>query len=107
MVGEAPILGLSLLVEDKINEIESGEESWRQLNVLNHTEFRVVLRVDRVGSGEDGRASIECANDASFSYRDSLLLHGFVKDCTRVVVHLVELIDTADTAIRKDQRTTL
>ena len=99
MVCKTAILSLCLLIEDEVDEVESGEQRRWELDVLNHTKLRVVLRVDRIGSGKDSCASVECADDTCFGNRDSLLFHGFVEDCARVIVHLVELIDAADAAV--------
>lgn len=66
MICQSPVRGFTLLVEHQIDEVKSGEESRRQLDVVDHGELRVVLGIDRVGCGQDSRSGIQGANNARF-----------------------------------------
>ena len=63
--------------------------------------------MNRVSSSKNGGSGVKSANDTGLSYGYSLLLHGFVEDHTRVIVHLVELIDATDASVREDKGATL
>jgi hypothetical protein len=58
---------------------------------------RVVSSTDRVSSGDDGAPGLERSDDAGLRNGDGLLLHGFVDGGAVSVVHLVELVDEANT----------
>mmetsp|Transcript_11512 Transcript_11512/g.37643 ORF Transcript_11512/g.37643 Transcript_11512/m.37643 type:complete len:644 (+) Transcript_11512:854-2785(+) len=100
-----PLVGrLVHLVEHEVNQVEAREQRGRQVDVVDDGSLRVVLGVDRVGGGEDGRARVERADDARLCDRDRLLLHRLVQDGARAVRHLVELVDAADAVVRQHER---
>mmetsp|Transcript_16612 Transcript_16612/g.50416 ORF Transcript_16612/g.50416 Transcript_16612/m.50416 type:complete len:211 (-) Transcript_16612:1135-1767(-) len=103
-----PLVGrLVHLVEHEVNQVEAREQRGRQVDVVDDGSLRVVLGVDRVGGGEDGRARVERADDARLCDRDRLLLHRLVQDGARAVRHLVELVDADDAAVGEDHRAAL
>jgi hypothetical protein len=53
MLRQPPIRGLIDLVKDEVQQIESRDESWRQIDISRNRQLWVILGVDRVGSGED------------------------------------------------------
>lgn len=106
MICETAVVRLCLLVQDQVNQVKSGEERGWQLDVLDDGEFGVILGMDRVSSGQDRGSGVQGANDTGFGNGDGLLLHGFVKNHTSVIIHFIELINAADTAIGKHQSTT-
>ena len=64
-----------------------------QLYVLHHGQLLVPARHAWVSSCQDGCAGIEGADDAGLGDGQGLLLHDLVQNGTRVVCHLVKLID--------------
>ena len=102
MVGESSVTSFVLLVKHKVNEIESGQQGWRKFNVVDDRHLWIILRVDWIGSSQDCCSSIQRTDDSSLGNRDSLLLHGLMKNYSGVVVHLIELINAADTSIREN-----
>lgn len=118
------------LVLDDAKDVEPRQDRLGELDVLTEGNCRVVAPADRVGSSDDGAAGLQRGDDASLRDGDALLLHGFVDggstgggdilsaSCLhRVrngaqyspvgVVHLVKLVDQADTLVRQDERPTL
>jgi len=90
------------MVKNQVNQVESGEESWRQFDVFNDWFLGVVFAFDGVRSGENSCSRVQGTDDTGFGDGDSLLLHGFVKDVSGVIVHFIEFIDAADTTVRKN-----
>jgi len=78
----------------------------RQLDVFDDGLLPVPLRIDGIGSGQDGRAGIELANHAGLGNAQSLLLHDLVQDGPSSVRHLVELVDAADSVVGQYQGST-
>lgn len=75
-----------------------------QLDVLDDGFVLVPLRLDRVGSGQDGGARVERADDAGLGDGERLLLHDLVQHGPRALVHLVELVNAAHTIVAQHQR---
>ena len=61
----------------------------------------------RIGSGEDRCSGVHSCLDASFGNGDRLLLHGLVDRHLIFLIHLVKLIDTANTVVCQHQSTRL
>ena len=57
---------------------------------------KVVPAVGRVGGRQDGGAGVERRHDAGLGDGDGLLLHDLVDGGAVGLVHLVELVDAAD-----------
>src|SRR5690242_12883816 len=100
MAGEPSVSLFVNAVEDQVNKIKPGEERWWEVDVLRYGKVDIVFRSDRVGGSKDGAAGIEGGDDTCFSNRHGLLFHNLMEYGTSRVRHLVELIDTAYTAIR-------
>ena len=107
MRGQLPIQRLHRLVQDEIDQIEARKQRGRELEVLHDGEIGVVARIDGVGRGEDRRARVERADNPCLGHRNRLLLHGFVENRPRGVVHLIELVDAADSLVAQHQRAAL
>ena len=105
MSGELAVGALVDAIKHQVHQIESAQQRWRQVNVLRYRQVWVVFRADRVGRSKNTRPGIERSDDTRFCDGDSLLLHHFVQDRTSRVGHLVEFVDTADTAIAEDEST--
>ena len=75
MVNNAPYLR----VQDEEDEVESGEQRVRQLQIFDDGFVFVPLRVDGISGRQNGSTGVERANDASFGDGQSLLLHHLVK----------------------------
>lgn len=58
MLSEPSVKSFVHLVENEIEEIESGNEGWREVDILGYGLGTVVLGADRVGSSEDGGSGI-------------------------------------------------
>lgn len=95
-----------MLVKQKEEQIKSGEESWRQINVLMGFQVEIVAAVLGVSCGEDGCPSVETSGDTGFSDGDCLLFHDFVDVGTVTFVHFIEFINSADTGVRKHESAT-
>ena len=63
MLGQSSIVGFVLWIEKKKDEIESGEERWRQLNIFDDRFRFVPLGFGGIRCCQDRRASIERADD--------------------------------------------
>mmetsp|Transcript_645 Transcript_645/g.1217 ORF Transcript_645/g.1217 Transcript_645/m.1217 type:complete len:225 (+) Transcript_645:775-1449(+) len=70
-------------------------------------ELLVVTAVDRVGCGEDGSSRIERGRDSSLGNRNGLLLHDLVDIGPVSLVHLVELINAANTRVCQNEGSSL
>lgn len=58
VLGQSPIAHLVNLVEDEVEQVESRDQSGRQVDVGGNGQFGVVPRVDGVGSCEDGSSGV-------------------------------------------------
>jgi len=86
-------------------QIETTHDRSAHLQVRSETLLSVVPSTDRIGRGEDRRASIEGGLDTCFGDGNGLLFHCFV-DCDLVGdVHLVKFVDRADSIVRKHEST--
>lgn len=107
MGSEARIILFVGSVENQEENIETREQSGRQVDILDRRFAGVIATVDRVSSGQDRGTCVESSCNTCLGDRDSLLFHDLV-NCRPVrLVHLVELIDTADTVISQNQRSSL
>ena len=107
MVGDYALSDTSVLlrlflVEHNEQQVETREQRVREADILADRLVAGIVAVDRVGSCDNRAAGVEAGVDAGLGNGNSLLLHHFVDSYSVVVVHLVELIDTDDTAIGKD-----
>ena len=106
-LGQALVFSRVDGVADDTENVETRQNGLGELNILTERHGAVVAATDRVGSGHDGTASLQCCDNTSLRDGDGLLLHCFVNRCTVLVVHLVELIDQASTPVSKHKSTTL
>ena len=100
VIRESSIGCLRLLIENKVNQVESWEEGWWHLHIFNNRHAWIVFRLDWICSCQDCGSCIEGANDTSLGDGNSLLLHGLMKNNSGVIIHFVELINAANTSIR-------
>ena len=107
VIGEATIVCIGLPIKDQIDQIKSREQGRWKPDVIDYGEFRVILGVNRVGGRKDCGPCIQGTDNTSFSNGYSLLLHGFMKDHASAVIHFVELVDAANTAVREHKSTAL
>lgn len=107
MGSEARIVLLVGSVENQKEDVETREQSGRQVDVLNRRFARVVATIDRVSGGQDRGTRVESGCDTGLGDGDSLLFHDLVNCCPVRLVHLVELIDTTDTVISQNQSSSL
>ena len=96
-----------LLVDDDEEEVETRHDWRADINVVAQGPRAIISTSERISCGQDRGTSIEGGVDASFCDRDGLLLHSFVDSNLILDIHLVELINTADSVIGKHQGTSL
>ena len=99
MPSDVEIVFITFLVTDDEEEIKSTHDRRRNINIVVKRASSVISAVDGIGSGQDRSTGIQGGMDTGLSDRDSLLLHGFVDSSLISRVHLIELIDTADTVV--------
>lgn len=87
------------IVFNDSEKVESGEDWISQVDVVVEIQRLVIVSVDRVCCCDDTAPSLETCDNASLRNGNSLLLHGFVNGRPVLVIHLVELVDQADTFI--------
>ena len=104
--GQLVVLVLVHFVTDDGEQVESRQDRVSQVHIIIEVELRLVNTADRVSGCNNRAASLERRNNTSLGDRDGLLLHGFVDRGSVLFVHLIELIDEADTLIGKDKRAT-
>lgn len=73
MSRQSPVTYFIDLVQHEVEQIESGDERWWEINVLGDGPLEVVLGADWVGSGENRGTGIECGDNPSLGDRNSLL----------------------------------
>ena len=101
------VIFIVLLINNDEEEVET-RHNWRaDINVVAQGPRAIISTSERISCGQDRGTSIERGVDASFCDRDGLLLHSFVDSNLIFDIHLVELIDTADSMIGKHQGTSL
>lgn len=105
--GKHLILFLVDFVTDDGEQVESGQDRVRQINVVIEIKLSLVDTTNRVSGSNNRTACLERRDDASFRYRNRLLLHRLVNRGSVLFVHLIELIDEADTFISEDKSATL
>ena len=112
-VNEGDVLGQPLVVvpgrsvEDEEEDVEPREKSGGKVDVLDGGDLGVVSTVERVGSSEDGGSSVESGSDSGFGDGDGLLFHDFVDGGSIRLVHLVELVDAADSIVGENESSSL
>ena len=99
------IIVVFLFVKDDEEQIETWHDRRRDVNVESERLGTVISSSERVGGGEDRGTRIKSGVDASLSNWNSLLLHGLVNSYLILDVHLIKLIDTANSVICKHQGT--
>ena len=103
MFCQFPVVGLIDAVENQVDEIETTEECWWEVDVLRHRQVRIVSATDWIGGGQDTGSGVQRRDDSRFGDGDGLLLHDFVQDRAGRIIHLVEFVDAADTAVGEDE----
>jgi hypothetical protein len=73
MFSELSIKNLVHLVEYKIQQVESGNECRRQVNVPSNRHFYVVFRPNWIGRSKNRGSCIKSGDNTGFGYRYSLL----------------------------------
>ena len=96
-----PVVG----VADDEDEIETGQNGRLEVDVLARCFEVVVSAEDRVGGGQNTRASVEDCGDTGLGDGDGLLLHLLLDGYTIFVTHLVEFVNANSTAISKHHGT--
>lgn len=95
-------LGICLIL-DNGKDIETREDRVSELNVVIEVAVNAIDSTNRVSSGNDGTAGLKLSNNTSFRDGDSLLFHSLVDTSSVLLVHLIELVNKADTFISKNE----
>lgn len=90
---------------DDAEYVETGENGLGELDVLLEGDSRVVAASDRVGGCYNRATRLESGYDTSFGNGDGLLFHGLVDRRSVGVVHLVKLVDEANTLVGEHEST--
>ena len=101
-----PVALLVMLILDDEDHVETRQDRFRQLDVLAEGNRAVVAATNGIGSCNNGTARLKRSDNAGLGDGNGLLLHGFVDRGTVLVVHLVEFVNAADTAVTQDESTT-
>jgi len=73
VLGKFAVKTFIYLIEHKIEQIKTGDESWRKIDVLGHREFRIVLGANRIGCSENGGSCVQGGDDAGLRNGNCLL----------------------------------
>lgn len=93
------------LILNHSQDIETRKDRIGQFNIVVKVAVNSVDSTNWVSSSDDGASGLELSDNTSLGDRDSLLLHGFVDTGSVLLVHLVELINQADTFISQYEST--
>ena len=65
MVGKSSVGGFVLFVQNQVDEVKSGQESWWKPDVVDDRELGVILTLDGVCGSKDGGTSVKSTDDTS------------------------------------------
>ena len=88
-----------LLVEDDEEQVETRHDRSTDVDVVAEGLRAVVSALHGIGCSQDGGSCIEGGMNARLGKRNSLLLHRFVDGHLVFKLHLVELINAANTMV--------
>ncbi len=106
-LGDPVVDHLVALVDQDEEQVEAGHDRCAHVDVVAERLAAIVLAVDRVGGGQDARASVQRGANARLGDADRLLFHGLVNGHLVLQVHLVELVDAADAVVGEHERARL
>ena len=69
------VCGVIDFVQHQVDEVKAGHQAGGQLDVVNHTDARIVAAAYRVGTCQHTGPGIQGGNDACLGYRHCLLFH--------------------------------
>ena len=104
---QSVIVVLADLVLNHCEQVESGEDGSGQVNVVIEVEGHVIGSFERVCGCDHTASGLETGVDTCFRNGDCLLFHGLVDGGSVLIVHLVKLIDQADSFVSQNQSTCL
>ena len=105
MSGDVEVILIFLLVKDDEEKIETRHNGGGDVHVVSKRFRAIVSASVGISSGQDRGTSVESGMDTSLGDRDGLLLHGLVNSNLILDIHLVELVNTADTVISEHEST--
>ncbi len=105
VLGHEFVLDFVGLVEEKEEEIETGEEGVGEVDVLVEGCGFVVAAVSWIGSCKNTGPSIQRRRYPCLRNTYRLLLHHLMYRGSIILLHLVKLVNTANAHIRHHQRT--
>ena len=94
-----PVHSLVAFIQYDEKEVETRHDRGAHSHVRTQRLFAIVPTADGIGSGENRRACIQGGLNAGLGDRDSLLLHGLVDRDLIGEVHLVKLVNGANTIV--------
>lgn len=83
--------------------VKTGQDGFRQFDVLLEWYGWVISPPNRVGGGHDCTSCSQGRYNTGLGYRDRLLLHCFVNGRTIRIVHLVEFVNETNPFISQHQ----
>ena len=92
------VVFINLIFHDS-EKVKPGKDWCSEVDVVVEVQGGIVCSLQRICCGDDAASSLQTGVDSCLGDRDGLLLHGFVDGGSVFVVHLVELIDEADTLV--------
>lgn len=96
-----------LFIKDDEEQVETRHDWGRDVDVVAERLGTVIPTSDWIGSSQDRGTGIERGVDSCLGDRDGLLFHSFVNGNLILDVHLVELVDAADTMVGEHECTCL
>lgn len=65
VLSQFPVEVLIHLIQYEVEQVETGNQGGREVDIPGHRQVDVVLGANRVGSCKDRRPSIQCRDDTS------------------------------------------
>ena len=107
VLSQMAVDSLVALIQYDEEEIETRHDGRRHVDVRAQRCLAVVASADRISRSKDRGTGVEGGLDAGLSNRDCLLFHSFVDSDLIGNIHLVELVDGADTVVSQHESTGL
>lgn len=96
---------LVAFIQHNEEQVETTHDGGGHSDVRAKGLLAVVAATDRIRRSKNGGTRVQRGMDAGFGNRDRLLFHGFVNGNLVGNVHLVELVDSADTVVSQHEST--
>ncbi|KAH3664119.1 hypothetical protein OGAPHI_004833 [Ogataea philodendri] len=105
VLGQSLVIFSAWTVQNQKEHVKSRQKSSWKIDIFVWRHLGVVSSVKRVSSCQNRCPGVQGGGDSSLGDRNRLLLHHFVNSSPVRLLHLVELINTADTIVGQHQGT--